>query len=116
MASEVKDAILNGDGDGKSISSAALPSNPNKNACVKNDIRDHTGNQNTAAKPEISPVVPFSRAVKINEEGFLFHENYTITSNKIKILILRVSEHVFFSVISDNKTVSLKFQISFLLF
>ena len=71
MASEVKDAILNGDGDGKSISSTALPSNPNKNACVKNDIREHTGNQNTAAKPEISPVVPFSRAVKMNEEGFL---------------------------------------------
>ena len=85
MASDVVDVILNGDGVGNSTlsasssasASAASPSNPNKHTSEKNDVTDikeHIGDQtdqNVVAKPETHSVVQSSRAVKMNEEGFL---------------------------------------------
>ena len=85
MASDVVDAILNGDGVGNSTSSAsslasaseASPSNPKKDASENRDLTDikqHIGAQKVAAaiaNSETSSVVKSSQAVKMNEEGFL---------------------------------------------
>lgn len=83
MASDVADAILNGDGIGNSTSSAsslapaASASNSSEDASESRDftdIKEHIGARNAVAeitKPETSSVVQSSQAVKMNEEGFL---------------------------------------------